>query len=458
MPNAQPIRFIDLFAGIGGFRLGFEYACQALSVPSECVFTSEIKDHACTVYRDNFKDSAIHGDITQIPSSDIPDFDVLLAGFPCQAFSSAGKRHGFADTRGTLFFEIERILRDKSPDAFILENVEGLVNHDSISKAHPIGRTLSVILDKLESLGYHVEWRVLNASDFGLAQSRKRLFIVGSKNKVVSLDGFITARKKLKDILEKGLPTLDSTLAKLLLSHFSPTQLYGKAIKDKRGGKNNIHGWDIGIKGEVSNEQKALLSALLRARRNKKWGAAKGITWMDGMPLTVGEIHSFFPHPQLKKILDDLVQKKYLRHVHPKDLVEIQENGRTKRVRKERTDLEKGYNIATGKLSYEISKILNPEDIAPTLVATDLDRVAVCDGKGLRKLTVVEQCRLFGFPDNFKMHIKDNQIYDLFGNTVPVNIVSAVVTRLISEHFLHTAKRKSTPVITRAPRQVELAL
>ena len=155
----KTIRVIDLFAGLGGIRLGFEHGMEKLGFQTKCVFTSEIKKYAIKAYQNHFGNEKICGDITQIKTEDIPDFDVLLAGFPCQPFSSAGKGLGFSDTRGTLFFEIERILKDRMGSdnpvkAFLLENVEGLVNHDN-------GNTLTVIIDKLEALGYKVSW------DFG---------------------------------------------------------------------------------------------------------------------------------------------------------------------------------------------------------------------------------------------------------------------------------------------------
>lgn len=124
----KTIRFIDLFAGIGGIRCGLELAAKEAGYKTECVFTSEIKGHAIKVLKQNHPDEEINGDITTINENGIPDFDILCAGFPCQAFSSAGKRQGFTDTRGTLFFEVERILSRKKPLGFILENVEGLVN------------------------------------------------------------------------------------------------------------------------------------------------------------------------------------------------------------------------------------------------------------------------------------------------------------------------------------------
>ena len=143
----KTLKFIDLFAGLGGIRLGFEQACHERGIQTECVLTSEIKPYAIETLQHNHPRAFgtgienFVGDIFQVETDKIPDFDFLFGGFPCQPFSAGGKRNGFADTRGTLFFEIERILRDKSPEGFILENVEGLVKHDSEHKHDEIGRT-----------------------------------------------------------------------------------------------------------------------------------------------------------------------------------------------------------------------------------------------------------------------------------------------------------------------------
>ena len=158
-------RFIDLFAGIGGIRIPFQ------ENGGECVFTSEWDSYAVKTYKVNFG-GEVWGDITKIESKDIPDFDIVLAGFPCQPFSQAGLHKGFSDTRGTLFFEVERIIRDKRPKAFLLENVKQLVGHDS-------GNTLRVILEHLHALNYTVDYKVLAARDFGLPQIRERIYIVG---------------------------------------------------------------------------------------------------------------------------------------------------------------------------------------------------------------------------------------------------------------------------------------
>ena len=160
------IKFIDLFAGIGGIRLGLEEAANSMGHTSVCVFTSEIKPYAIKILHQNHPEDNITGDITQVDPENIPDFDILCGGFPCQTFSAAGLRAGFADeTRGTLFFNVANILNTKKPKGFILENVEGLVNHDE-------GQTLKVILNTLKEVGYdNVTWKVLNAKNFGVPQA-----------------------------------------------------------------------------------------------------------------------------------------------------------------------------------------------------------------------------------------------------------------------------------------------
>ena len=427
------LRYVDLFAGIGGFRLGFDSAAKKLGVDAECVFTAEIKPAALSTYSANFEPIG-ETDVTTFDVSKIPNFDVLLGGFPCQAFSSAGKRDGFLDTRGTLFFDIERILAAKRPKGFILENVEGLVNHDSDGSSQPFGKTLRVILNNLEMLGYKVTWRVLNSANFGLPQARKRIFITGTFDSEINLDDFPIEQATLGSILEPDAPLESSKTIDLVLRHFRAEELAGKSLKDKRGGEQNIHSWDIELKGKTSERQRELLNALLKARRNKKWGEAKGIEWMDGMPLTISEIQTFFSDPNLESMLEDLSEKGYLTFEHPKDLVEVADNGVVRLQRAPRTDIPKGYNIVAGKLSFEVSKFLDPNGVAPTLVATDVEKMMVIQNGGLRKLTEREMLRLFGFPEWFKLHTKSfRESCDLMGNSIAVNVVEAVATRLIAK-------------------------
>lgn len=181
--------YIDLFAGIGGFHQAAD------SLGGQCIFASEIDSEAKKAYEANYHLKP-HGDITKIPVDDIPDHDVLLAGFPCQPFSIIGNRLGFDDIRGTLFFEIARILKEKKPSMFVLENVKQLSGHDK-------GKTLQTILQSLRNIGYKVDWTILNALDFGLPQKRERTIIVGFWDHNVTFS-FPKGKGpgKLEDILE----------------------------------------------------------------------------------------------------------------------------------------------------------------------------------------------------------------------------------------------------------------
>ncbi len=213
----QPLRFIDLFAGLGGIRLGFEQALKELNIEYECTFSSELKDYAIKAYKNYFGDKEVFGDITKVDSREIGQFDFLLAGFPCQPFSTAGNGLGFDDTRGTLFFEIERILEYWKPYGFLLENVEGLINHDN-------GRTLSIIINHLENLGYNVSWKMLDSQYFGLAQSRKRVYIVGTLADKIDLTNFPVKTNTFSSAMEKGLPCVDSHFYTLSIQKLQTTR------------------------------------------------------------------------------------------------------------------------------------------------------------------------------------------------------------------------------------------
>ncbi|MDB9315424.1 HaeII family restriction endonuclease [Spirulina sp. CS-785/01] len=175
------IRYLDLFCGLGGFRIAVEQVCQNYNLKSHCIFASDIDKKAQDTYELNFQQRPL-GDITAIREWDIPDHDLLFAGFPCQPFSIIGNHQGFDDIRGTLFFDIARILKAKQPPAFILENVKQLKTHDR-------GKTIQVILKTLNSLGYITNCKILNALDFGLPQKRERTFIVGFR-KDLQVDEF----------------------------------------------------------------------------------------------------------------------------------------------------------------------------------------------------------------------------------------------------------------------------
>jgi DNA (cytosine-5)-methyltransferase 1 len=212
-PDQGQFRFIDLFAGVGGMRLAFEAA------GGECVFSSEWDKDSQKTYHANFGEVP-HGDITQIEAESIPDFDIVLAGFPCQPFSSIGQRAGFKhETQGTLFYDVLRIIQTKRPAAFLLENVVGLTNHDK-------GNTFKVIEKNLKAEGYEIFYKVLDASDFGVPQVRKRIYIVGfDKSRFKSAPDFYWPAPLKKKVgigkfVEKGIT--DHPISK----HLQGTYIY----------------------------------------------------------------------------------------------------------------------------------------------------------------------------------------------------------------------------------------
>lgn len=208
--DSTTFRFIDLFAGIGGIRLGFE---QVFKKNSDFVFASEIDKHAQTAYYNNFGHLP-SGDITKIEPEEIPSFDILLAGFPCQPFSNAGLKKGFEDTRGTLFFDIAKIAKYHKPQVVFLENVKGFKNHDR-------GNTFKVVKNTLEELGYKVYAEVLNAKDFGVPQNRERIYIIGFLDHSVNFQFPKPLNKKVKlgNILENNVNEKYTISDKLWAGH-----------------------------------------------------------------------------------------------------------------------------------------------------------------------------------------------------------------------------------------------
>jgi DNA (cytosine-5)-methyltransferase 1 len=432
------LKFIDLFAGLGGIRIGFEQAAKNLGIKTQCILTSEIKPAAIESLKNNFKHENLVGDINEIKTNDIKDFDILLGGFPCQAFSFAGKQRGFGDTRGTLFFQIERLIKEKmengsKPKGFILENVEGLVRHDQ-------GKTYITIINTLESLGYKITSKVLDSKDFGVAQSRKRIYIVGVDKKYdeVDLSNFKPKFTPFSKIMEKSLPGVDTLFTKKILSTFKPEFLYGKCLKDKRGGNKNIHSWDLELKGKITADQKLLLNLLFKERRKKHWAEKIGIEWMDGMPLTKEQIQTFCSISNLQYALDDLVEKKYLVFEYPKKKIKITNNENTSFDRVPDETKPKGYNIVAGKLSFDFSLFLDPNTYTPTMVAMDMNKIGVVDNGFIRNLTLNEGLNLFGYPRNYNLNFLTNDKkgitigFDLLGNSVCVPVIKAISERLLN--------------------------
>jgi len=413
----NPIRYIDLFAGIGGIRLGFVQALDRAGLEGECVLSSEIDDKARETYLLNFGENP-QGDICKI--NDMPDFDIMLAGFPCQPFSYAGKRMGFGDTRGTLFFEIERILEKFKPRAFLLENVRGLVTHDQ-------GRTFATIKNKLADLGYGTKDLLLNSSDFGVPQNRVRLYVLGLLNAQpqMTLESNLGAKdshsyntssaqcllfdapgghppKTIKDIIQDIVepkynctPDFHENLIKAIGNDLS--KLNGYRLIDYRGG-NSLHSWELGIKGDCTAAEIHFMNLLIQNRRKHHFG-----TYQDGKKLTLEQIKTFYANDDLLDVITSLVEKGYL------------------------ANYEGLYNPVCGNMSFEVFKFLDPNSISITLTSSDANRIGIVQNNIPRRITPRECARLQGFPDSFICNPNDDYAYKQFGNSVSVPVVREVL-------------------------------
>jgi DNA (cytosine-5)-methyltransferase 1 len=413
----RTIRFVDLFAGIGGMRLGFEKAAQKLAIKTQCVLSCEINADSGWVYQQNFGESP-QGDIRILEK--LPPHDVLLAGFPCQSFSAAGKKAGFGDTRGTLFFEITRLIDTYQPQSFLFENVRGLLTNDG-------GKTLKTIQYEIEARGYSFDLFVLNSANFNLPQNRLRVYLVGlfnaaPKYRLFSDSGpkdshsynpqqlslFYPAAKTVKvaDILEDNPPSdydcsreFVRALEKRLDGDLN--RLHGMRLIDYRGG-NSIHSWELGLRGECSADEIELMNRFILKRRNSQFGKEQ-----DGKLLSQEQIATFFECPELEGILESLVGKNYLKRVEGK------------------------YKPVSGNFSFEVYKFLDPEKIAVTLVASDANRLGVYHQGRVRRITPREAARLQGFPNDFILHPKGDRAYYQLGNSVSINVVEAVAREVI---------------------------
>lgn len=417
--KSKTYKYIDLCHGIGGFRVAFDMLqLKNKNIKFECVLSADIKEDAIKTYNLNFNEKNKKLDIWDIKIKEMPNFNILCAGFCCQPFSSAGLKKGLSDDRGQIIFQILNICREKKPEYVILENVPNLLLMED-------GAIMKQISNEFIKLGYKVSYKIFNSKDFNVPQNRERIFIICTKLKKIDLNKvkISVGKKLLKDVIETNqkYTDIETVFAKKIIDLHKTKPLYGYKMQDKRGGENNIHSWDIGVGTStgISVEEKELISKIMTERRKKKWAELKKIVWMDGMPLTEKEIFSFYPNKNLKKMLNNLVEKNYLKLEKPKDLVN------NKRIYK--IDAEEGYNICKGKLSFPISNILDPNDISPTLTATDSSKlVVIIDDKYLRKLTINELKLICGFPLNFKIPDGVNA-YDLFGNMAIPMVIYAIL-------------------------------
>ena len=389
------MKFIELFAGVGGFRLGLE------ALGHECVFSSEIDKYARQTYEVNFGEQP-SGDITKIAANDIPDHDILTGGFPCQAFSIAGRRKGFDDTRGTLFFDITRIVAVKKPRYLILENVKGLKSHDG-------NKTLSRIIKTLWDLGYSVDYKVLITADYEPPQKRERIFIVCQRAKSV-LHRFNWPKPTVEkwgcvaDIMhETHLEEVDD-------KYFLSDEQMAKII------------WQD--TAELSKRQLARVGTLGQDHHSNRIYSPKGVTRTLKGGGGGGAKTGLY---QIAKL--DVGYSQGARIYDSSGL--------------NATISSRGGGVGANTGLYKVARrqrpgakhwdrkdtILSVNSVARTLTsnhdsqcATGLYEVK----EGVRRLTPRECARLQGFPDSFKLPCSDTQSYKQMGNAVSVPVITAI--------------------------------
>ena len=398
-----------MFSGIGGFELGIGLAALKAGIDATCVGYSEIDQAAIATYEEHF-DHRNFGDITAIDADGLPDFDLLVGGFPCQSFSIAGKRGGFADTRGTLFFDIARILRAKRPKHFVLENVRGLISHDS-------GRTLQTILGVLTDLGYCVEWQLLNSKNFGVPQSRDRIYLVGHYGGLTAQSVFPFTGGSSLHLKEVTQGVSDAQRI------YRPT--VARTLKALGGGQGGQTGLYVDEKYFVDSEVAAGINTAtirdhLLATGDFAVGSTREGRGAGGDRLELREVAGTL-NTTCGKGLDKRSQRTGIAY-HP-EMVPVVRNKRSGVVVYSERDGANCIDASYGKgLDYHGQRTgiatVNAEE-------TQLK---------VRRLTPLETERLQGFPDGWTIG-SDTQRYRQCGNAVTVNVVEAVMDRLIEGRF-----------------------
>ena len=368
------MKYLSLFSGIGGFELGIKQS----GVDMKCIGYSEVDNFAKSIYTRQFPKHKSWGDATKIDTKELPKFDFLVGGFPCQAFSIAGKRRGFDDTRGTLFFEIARILREKRPKYFLLENVKGLLSHDS-------GQTFKTMLGVLAQLGYDVEWEVLNSFWFGVPQNRERIFIKGYFR--AECGGEILSQKR-------DCRKVDGRLIKL------NNKAQGQSIYDSDGLATTLCGNGGGQGGKTGLYKIKKIGNVSATNHG-----GENVLDTDGIAST-------------------------LTSTNYKHLLKIRTN-----VKKGYVEADKGDGVRLCHPSSKTSRGRVHKERVGALSQSN-DWGAVDKDYRIRRLTPKECERLQGFPDEWTKYgsddevISDTQRYKCLGNAVTVNVVEYLINSM----------------------------
>ena len=389
----QPIKYFSMFSGIGGFEYGMEQSDYEF----ECVGYSEIDKYARSIYERHYPNHINYGDATRINTEDLPSFEFLVGGFPCQAFSIAGKRKGFDEARGTLFFEIARVLRDKKPSCFLLENVKGLLSHDR-------GRTVQTIFRVCDELGYDVSWAVYNSKDYGVPQNRERIFIKGYSR--TSCGGEVLSVPRVDKAVDEPMSNTyygvrngrvhkeDEIMNTLACSGHNGANSQLIQINDKKQQAERVY------------DSEGLAATLLGT-------GSKGLYKINTVKKGKHQSGNVYGGDGVSPCLTAVDYKRPVKIVQPV-LTPERENKR-----------QNGRRMKD-----------NDEEMF-TLTATD--KHGVYDGITVRKLTPVECERLQGFPDNWTQYGKDNepisdtQRYKCCGNAVTTNVITAIINEMFKE-------------------------
>lgn len=481
------INHLDLFSGLGGFSVGLKKACENIGINYNQTLFSEIKPSAIKALKHNFNIknelplsivdlvNNIHNNPTHY------HFNFLTAGFPCQPFSVAGNREGFADKhgRGEMFFHIVDILKTQVPQYIILENVPNLETHDN-------GNTFKVILEELDKCGYIVDYHVFDSKDFQLVQHRKRIFIYGIHKSHINpdkLDSIYEQLKQIKNIpkpqhyptfkdiaqdnqfkyieqYKKSLKDSEKYFINILLDYVNKhnINLSNKYINDKRGGDRNIHSWDLEYFGKIGLIEKELLNLILfecRKKSNDRMNTNK----TDGIPLLIQVVfekiqnNDTLKHLNINELTDMLNNLEELGYLNTHHYLEHPvTNKRTSALNSqvkqwikkgydeildENGQILKGYSVITNKLRFPFYTFITEDSVLKTLTATDAIKVGVVDKSNniIRKLTKRELLDSLGYPKNYNLDNFEEfskEIYDLCGNSLAVPIVQHITTKLLT--------------------------
>ena len=412
----EELRYVELFAGIGGFGLAFQQSLEERGMKSKLVLASEIDVHASETFEMNFQQNPL-SNVREI--EELPPHDFLFAGFPCQPFSYAGAKKGFGETRGTLFFEIMRLIDTSPPKVMILENVRGLITNDQ-------GRTIETIEAEIRKRGYSFQLLLLNSANFDVPQNRVRTYMICVKDRIE--DRYVEMESNVGPPDSHSVLSLGNDFAKVKhILEENPEASYdcstgflegvklalggdlssidGRRFIDYRGG-HSIHSWEMGLKGECSPQEIEFMNQFILQRRNKKFGSHR-----DGKMLSRDQISTFWDE-NLDDILTSLLRMNYLKIVD-----------------------ENRYKPVSGNYSFEVFKILDKEKISITIVSSDCSKLGIYHNGRLRRLTPREVARIQGFPDDFKLNKSDSKAYFQLGNAVSVPVVKTICD-LVLDNFL----------------------